>query len=232
MLAVRRSEDRGRTRLSWLDSHHSFSFGGYLDPDHMGFRALRVLNEDVVAPGAGFGAHPHRDAEILTIVLEGALEHRDSEGSRGVLEPGDVQCMTAGRGIVHSELNASQQSRVHFLQIWFEADRLGREPGYQERHGAFGADSGGAQVLASSKGDSQGLTLHQDAQLRAGRFAAGSSWEPALPPGRHAWLQLIRGRLKLGEHVLRAGDAAAASGETRLPLCFEEDSQVLLIDMA
>jgi quercetin 2,3-dioxygenase len=231
MLAIRRSEERGRTRLSWLDSRHSFSFGSYLDPAHMGFGVLRVLNEDIVAPGAGFGPHPHRDAEILTIVLEGALEHRDSAGSSGVLEAGDLQRMSAGRGIVHSETNASQTAPVHFLQIWLEPERRGLEPGYEEKPGAFAPAAGRVDVLASSEGRAGGLSLHQDACIRAAGFGAGDSWAPRMAPGRHAWLQVLSGRVGIGDAVLTAGDAAATDAP-ELPLEFQADSQILFFDLA
>lgn len=232
MLALRRSGDRGRTRLAWLDSRHSFSFGSYVDPAHMGFRALRVLNDDVVAPGAGFGPHPHRDAEIVTLVLEGALEHRDSEGFRGVLRAGDVQRMTAGKGIVHSETNASREEPVHFLQIWLETDRPGRAPGYEENPGALAGPLGRMQVLAAPAGGGEALTLYQDARLLAGRFAAGDTHSQEIAPGRHGWLHLIEGRVRSGDSVLEAGDAAAVSDEPRLPLSFEEESRILFFDLA
>jgi redox-sensitive bicupin YhaK (pirin superfamily) len=232
MLALRRSGERGRTRLSWLESRHSFSFGSYVDPAHTGFRALRVLNDDVVAPGAGFGPHPHGDAEILTLVLEGALEHRDSEGFQGVLRAGDVQRMTAGKGIVHSEMNASREEPVHFLQIWLETDRPGRAPGYEERPGALGSSPGRLHVLAQPAGGGDALTLHQDARLLAGRFAAGDAHTVEIAPGRHGWLQLIEGRVRSGDSVLEAGDAAAVSDAPRLPLCFEQESRILFFDLA
>jgi redox-sensitive bicupin YhaK (pirin superfamily) len=232
VLTLRRSGERGRTRLSWLDSRHSFSFGSYVDPAHTGFRALRVLNDDVVAPGAGFGPHPHRDAEILTLVLEGALEHRDSEGFEGVLRAGDVQRMTAGKGIVHSETNASRDEPVHFLQIWFETNRPGRAPGYEEKPGALEGAPGRMHALAEPEGRGDALTLYQDARLLAGRFAAGDEHTAEIAPGRHGWLHLIEGRVRSGDDVLEAGDAAAVSDAPRLSLRFEEGSRILFFDLA
>ncbi|HLJ65312.1 MAG TPA: pirin family protein, partial [Stellaceae bacterium] len=194
MMKVRPGEERGPTRIDWLDSRHSFSFADYYDPAHMGFRALRVINEDRVAPGAGFPTHGHRDMEIISYVLEGALEHKDSIGTGSVIRPGDVQRMSAGTGILHSEYNHSKKEAVHFLQIWIVPDRAGLTPGYEQR--AFPPEErrGRLRLVASRRGGLEGgVTLHQDANLYASLLGPGQQVEHALAPDRYAWIQLARG---------------------------------------
>lgn len=232
MIAVRSREDRGRTRISWLDSRHSFSFGDYFAEDHMGYRSLRVINEDVVSPGAGFGTHGHRDMEILSYVLEGGLEHKDSSGGGGVIRPGEIQFMRAGRGVTHSEYNASKTEPVHFLQIWIVPDQRGLDPTYgQKTIGAAKASSGWA-LLASRDGRDDSIRLHQDVDLAVARLRAGESRTYELLPGRHAWIQATRGGVRALGQALHAGDGAAVSGEPAVTLAADGDAEVLLFDLA
>jgi redox-sensitive bicupin YhaK (pirin superfamily) len=216
--------------MDWLDTRFSFSFADYHDPAHMGFGALRVLNEDWIAPGAGFGMHPHRDMEILTWVLEGELEHRDSEGNRSVLRPGRVQRMRAGRGIWHSEINPSPERPVHLLQIWIHPDRRGLEPGHAELDVAL-AD-GEWTPLATASGRLGGLDLHQDASVYALRLGAGQQAEHTLAPGRRAWVQLVRGRGDVGEVPLEAGDGLGLTDVSLLKLKTDSELEALVFDLA
>jgi hypothetical protein len=231
MIEVRRADARGRTRLSWLDSRHTFSFGEYHDPAHMGFRDLRVINDDTVAPGGGFGTHAHRDMEIVTYVFEGALQHRDSLGNGSVIRPGEVQRMSAGTGIRHSEFNDSQDAPVHFLQIWILPARPGIEPGYEQRALPAAARSGLA-LVASPNGREGSVTVHQDVEIYAGQLAPGTRVAFPLAAGRHAWLHLARGRASLNGQALQAGDGAAISGESGLAIQADEAAELLLFDLA
>ena len=230
MMHIRRAAERGRTRLDWLDSAHSFSFGDYLDPRHMGFRALRVLNEDRVTPGSGFGMHGHRDMEIVTCVLEGALEHRDSLGNGSVLRPGELQRMTAGTGIRHSEFNPSSSEMVHFLQVWLLPERVGLTPGYEQKVLAPAAN-GALRLAASRDGRDGSLTVHQDVDLYLGTLDDGREVMHALRPGRHAWLQVLRGAVDVGGTVLAAGDALAVSAEPALRMRAKGRAEVMLFDL-
>jgi len=230
MMHIRRAAERGRTRLDWLDSAHSFSFGDYLDPRHMGFRALRVLNEDRVTPGSGFGMHGHRDMEIVTYVLEGALEHRDSLGNGSVLRPGELQRMTAGTGIRHSEFNPSSSEMVHFLQVWLLPERVGLTPGYEQKVLAPAAN-GALRLAASRDGRDGSLTVHQDVDLYLGTLDDGTELMHALRPGRHAWLQVLRGAVDVGGTVLAAGDALAVSAEPALRMRAKGRAEVMLFDL-
>jgi redox-sensitive bicupin YhaK (pirin superfamily) len=232
MITLRPAAARGHADHGWLDSHHTFSFANYYDPDHMGFRALRVINEDRVAPGRGFGTHPHRDMEIISYVLDGGLEHRDSMGNGSVIRPGDVQRMSAGTGVRHSEYNASKTDTVHFLQIWLLPSRLGIEPGYEQKAFTDAERQGRLRLIASPDGRDGSVTIHTDARLYAGRFAAGESASFELSRGRHAWVQVARGQVKLGDHVLVAGDGAALSAESLVTLTGVDASEVLLFDLA
>lgn len=218
MLRVRKAAERGHADHGWLDSHHTFSFADYYDPAHMGFRALRVINDDTVAPGRGFGAHPHRDMEIISYVLDGALAHRDSMGTGSVIEPGDVQRMSAGTGVVHSELNASKTDAVHFLQIWLVPTRRGQPPGYEQKR--FGEDEkrGRLRLVASPDGADGSITIHTDARLYAGLLAAGDRAELPLAAGRHAWVHVARGRVRANGLELGAGDGLAISDEPKVEL--------------
>lgn len=229
MIERRPSEERGRNKLSWLDTRFTFSFDQYYDPAHMQFRSLRVLNEDVVAPGGGFPLHPHRDMEILTWILEGALEHRDNTGGRGVLRPGELQHMSAGTGVLHSESNASTKHPVHLLQIWILPERQGLKPGYEQLSFSDADLRNRFNLVAGSKAP---LTLHQDANLYIARLDTGAKVAQALPDGRHAWIQIARGGVHLNGKELRAGDGAAVSKETEIRAAALEPSEVLLFDLA
>ena len=231
MITVRPSDERGLARHGWLESRHTFSFADYFDPAHMGFRALRVINEDRVQPGEGFGSHPHRDMEILTYVIEGGLAHRDSTGSAMVLRPGEVQRMSAGTGIVHSEFNASREEPVHFLQIWIVPDRQGLDPGYEQRAFPLAERKGRLRLLAAPDGRDGALLLHQDASVFGAVLEPGARLAHELAPGRHAWLQVVKGKLALNGHPLAAGDGASASGEERLVLESGDDAEILLFDL-
>jgi hypothetical protein len=232
MIAVRRSEERGHFDHGWLDTRHTFSFADYRDPRHMGFRALRVVNEDRVRPGQGFGTHPHRDMEIVTYVLEGGLAHRDSMGHGSTIHPGDVQRMSAGTGVTHSEFNASRSEPVHFLQIWILPDRTGLAPSYEQRRFPEEERRGRLRLLASPDGADGSVTVHQDVRLLAALLAPGQAVGHALAPGRHAWVQVARGAVEVAGQRLSAGDGAALSGETEVALQGIADSEVLLFDLA
>jgi redox-sensitive bicupin YhaK (pirin superfamily) len=230
MITKRAAQDRGRANFGWLDSRHSFSFGHYHDPAHMGFGPLRVINEDRVKPGAGFDTHGHRDMEIISYVLEGALEHKDSIGTGSIIRPGEVQRMSAGTGIRHSEYNPSKKEPVHFLQIWIMPDRDGLTPSYEQK--AFPLDERGRlHLVASSDGRDGSVTVHQDAELRAGRLDAGNRVSHALKPGRLAWLQVIDGEVDLNGVELGAGDGAAIADLADLAIAARAKSEVLLFDM-
>jgi hypothetical protein len=231
MITIRRANERGHTRIDWLDSWHTFSFGDYFDPQYVDFRALRVINEDYIAPGKGFGTHPHRDMEIVTYVLDGALEHRDSLGNGSVIRPGEIQRMSAGTGIRHSEFNASSTDPVHLLQIWLVPERVGLPPGYEQRP-LPGGGRGGLQVIASRDGRDGSVTIHQDASIHAARLAAGAHVEHRLAGGRHAWVQVARGALTVNGPALRAGDGAGISDERAVQLRADSDAEVLLFDLA
>jgi redox-sensitive bicupin YhaK (pirin superfamily) len=231
MMILRRADARGRSRFDWLDSRHSFSFGDYFDPQHMGFGPLRVINEDRVTPGAGFGAHGHRDMEIVSWVLEGAMEHRDSLGTGSVIRPGEVQRMTAGTGIRHSEFNHSPTDPLHFLQIWILPEREGLEPGYEQRAFADEDLRGGLKLVAGRGGRDGAITVHQDADLYVGRLAAGVEITHALEPGRLGWVQVARGVLTVNGERLEAGDGAGFRGEPAIRLGDAGNAEVLLFDM-
>lgn len=232
MIVLRAADERGLGRRSWLESRHSFSFGDYYDPKHMGFRALRVINEDRIAPKGGFPTHGHRDMEILTYVLEGRLAHKDSLGNGSTIEPGEAQLMHAGTGIEHSEFNASDSEPVHLLQIWLFPEKSGLEPGYQQKEFLLSGGDGKLRLIASREGDNGSLVIHQDARVYAGKLKKGEAAEVPLAPGRHAWVQVARGAVALNGTGLEAGDGAAVSDEERLTLRAGEDSEVLLFDLA
>jgi quercetin 2,3-dioxygenase len=232
MIQIRAADERGRTEWGWLDSHHTFSFGEYYDPAHQGFRALRVINDDRVEPGAGFGTHGHRDMEILSYVLEGALAHKDSSGGGGVIRPGEIQFMRAGTGITHSEYNDSKLEPVHFLQIWIVPDTRGLAPTYGQRPFDAEAAARGFVLLASRDGRDGSLQVQQDVDVWVTRLAAGERRELPLRPGRHAWVHVARGRVSLDGKALRAGDGAGVSEEERLAFAGEEDAELLVFDLA
>jgi quercetin 2,3-dioxygenase len=232
MLTVRRAADRGLANYGWLDSRHTFSFGEYYDPRHMGFRALRVINDDRVAPGQGFGTHPHRDMEIISYVVEGALEHRDSMGTGSVIRPGDVQRMSAGTGVTHSEYNASKSEPVHFLQIWIVPDLRGLAPSYEQKHFAARERRGTLRVVASPDGRDGSVSIHNDVVLYAGLFAAGEGATVKLASDRMAWVQVVGGEARVNGETLSAGDGAALSDEARIQVEGLAESELLLFDLA
>jgi redox-sensitive bicupin YhaK (pirin superfamily) len=232
MIEVRPAGERGRTDWGWLDSRHTFSFGEYHDPAHMGFRALRVINEDQVKPGAGFGTHGHMDMEILSYVLEGALEHKDSSGGGGVIRPGEIQFMRAGTGVRHSEYNHSKADPVHFLQIWIVPATRGLAPTYGQLAFDRGAAGRGFVLLASRDGREGSIRLAQDVDLKVALIAPSESRHVSLGPGRHAWLQVARGSLAVNGTTLGAGDGAAISGEAELALAAREPAEVLAFDLS
>jgi redox-sensitive bicupin YhaK (pirin superfamily) len=232
MIQVRPAGERGRTLWGWLDSRHTFSFGEYHDPAHMGFRALRVINDDRVKPGAGFGTHGHRDMEILSYVLEGALAHKDSSGGGGVIRPGEIQFMRAGTGVTHSEYNDSKTAPVHFLQIWIVPDRHGLKPAYGQRAFDRGAARRGPVLLASRDGREGSLQVAQDMDLFVTLLDGGERRALDLRPGRHAWVHVARGSATVNGTVLREGDGAAVSGEERVTLAGEPSAEVLVFDLA
>jgi len=232
MLTVRPAADRGHAQHGWLDSRHTFSFADYHDPDHMGFRALRVINEDRVEPGRGFGRHHHDDMEIVTYVLDGVLAHQDSLGNGAEIRPGEVQRMSAGTGIDHSEFNHSKADRVHFLQIWILPERTGLRPGYEQRAFPLHEARDALVLVASRDGRDGSVTVHQDVEIRAGRLRRGARVVHALRPGRHAWLQVARGAVDASGKRLAAGDGLAVSDEKQLDVVATEDAEVLLFDLA
>jgi hypothetical protein len=235
MITVRPSSARGRTQLDWLDSRHTFSFGGYFDPRYVGFRSLRVLNDDRVKPGGGFGAHPHQDMEILSLVLDGALEHKDSLGHGSVIKRDDLQRMTAGTGVTHSEFNPSPTEPVHFLQIWIIPERPGLAPGYEQKTFPESERRNALRLVASRDGSGGALTVHRDVAVHLGHLDAGGALALAVPPGRHAWVHVFRGHISVNGTMLVAGDGAAASDEGALEVKSpdtEGDAAFLILDLA
>jgi len=231
MIEVRRAKERGHANHGWLDTWHTFSFSSYHDPRFMGFRALRVINEDTVAPGQGFPLHGHRDMEIISYVLEGGLAHKDSLGTGSVIRPGDVQRMSAGTGVRHSEFNASDSDAVHFLQIWIEPARAGITPGYEQKAFAETDKRGRLRLVAAPDGAEGSLTIHQDARLYATILGPGQAVAHRLGRGRHAWVQVTRGTLTLNSEPLAQGDGAAISDEATVSLTGETDAEALLFDL-
>ena len=233
MISIRRSQERGRGYHGWLDSRHTFSFAGYLDREHMGFRALRVLNEDRVRAGAGFPTHGHRDMEIVSYVVEGALEHEDSLGTGSVIRPGEIQRMSAGQGIYHSEMNGSRDEDVHFLQIWIVPERQGLAPGYEQKRIDLAKAREGWTRIASREGGDGEIVVHQDVAIHTARPAAGTTLRFARGAERHLWLQVVRGSIELASgEALTSGDAASTSDEPELVLQVAEDAELLLFDLA
>jgi hypothetical protein len=231
MIVIRPAAERGHADHGWLDTRHTFSFASYHDPRHMGFRSLRVINEDRVKPGEGFGTHAHRDMEILTWVLEGALGHKDSMGNGSVIRPGDLQRMSAGTGVTHSESNPSREASVHFLQIWLLPRERGLPPGYEEKHFTQEARRGRLRLIAAGDGRDGAVTIHQDADLWTALLQPGDSVRHALVPGRYAWLHVARGAVSLNGSTLGAGDGAAVSDEAALEITGAARAEVLLFDL-
>jgi redox-sensitive bicupin YhaK (pirin superfamily) len=231
MIEKRAANERGGGDHGWLNTRHSFSFSDYYDPDQMGFRVLRVMNEDRVAPGQGFGMHGHQDMEIISYVLEGELGHKDSLGHGSVLRPGEFQCMTAGTGIRHSEFNPSATEPVHFYQIWILPDRAGHEPSYDQRSFPAAERQGRLQLFASPDGRENSLTIHQDAEVYLSSLTRGEQVTHAMRPGRSAWLQVLRGSAQLNGVALEAGDGTAISDETSLAIRAVGPAEVMLFDL-
>ena len=229
---IRRGNERGRADHGWLNSFHTFSFADYYDPKHMGFRSLRVINEDRVAAGGGFPRHGHRDMEIISYVLEGALAHKDTTGTSAVIKPGDVQRMSAGTGVSHSEMNASKVDAVHFFQIWIVPDRAGHAPGYEQKAFTTEERQGKLRLVASNDGRDDSITIHQDAALSAGLFAPGESATHVVGPNRNAWIQVARGAIEVNGEKLVAGDGLSAEGAGGLTIKGAEDAEVLVFDLA
>ena len=229
-MTIRRANERGHANHGWLDTYHTFSFAGYYDPRWMGYRSLRVINDDLVMPGAGFGTHPHQDMEIVTYVLRGALEHKDSMGNGRVIRAGEVQYMAAGTGVRHSEFNPSRDEAVRLLQIWIMPDRAGVKPRYAERSLA-NAETGQWHLFTSKSGRDGSIAIHQDADLWLAKLEPGQETAHALARGRHAWVHVAEGELALNGKALAEGDAAAIEGETALKLVASKPSQVLLFDL-
>jgi redox-sensitive bicupin YhaK (pirin superfamily) len=240
MMQLRPTRERGRANYGWLDTRHTFSFANYHDPRYMGFRHLRVLNDDRVAPGAGFPPHPHRDMEIVSYVVEGALEHRDSMGHGSVIRAGDVQRMSAGSGVLHSEYNASQDDPLRFLQIWILPNERGLEPGYEQIHVSDEERKGKLRLIASPTGQDGSVVIHQDARLYTSMLSAGDELLHTIAPDRHVWLQVIDGRLNANGIDIKAGDGLAMSQESQVILGVPRDSDkarsktahILLFDLA
>jgi hypothetical protein len=232
MIHIRRSADRGHANHGWLDTYHTFSFAEYHDPRYMGFRHLRVLNDDRVEPGSGFPTHAHQDMEIITYVLEGALEHKDSMGNGSIIRPGDVQRMSAGTGVTHSEYNPSRTEPVHLLQIWILPERAGLRPSYEQRTFSERERRGTLRLLASHDGRDGSVTIHQDAETYATLLEPRAEVVHRLRSGRHAWLQVARGAVALDGHRLEAGDGAAVSEESPLHITAVAPSEVLVFDLA
>jgi quercetin 2,3-dioxygenase len=239
MMTMRKAADRGHADHGWLDSWHSFSFADYHDPAYMGVGNLRVINEDRIAPGSGFGTHGHRDMEIVSYVLDGALAHKDSmgnggggSGEPGVIRPGDVQRMSAGTGVLHSEFNHAQDRHTHFLQIWLLPSHRGIEPGYEQKHFDAASKRGVLRAVATPDGRDGSVTIHADATIRAGLFDGGERAELALDPRRLTYVHVARGRLRVNARQLEAGDALTLAGETTLAVDEGRDAEVLVFDLA
>jgi redox-sensitive bicupin YhaK (pirin superfamily) len=232
MIKLRKAAERGATRTGWLESRHTFSFADYYAPAHMGFGKLRVINDDVVAPGSGFGRHPHRDMEIVSYVLQGALQHGDSMGNEGVVAAGDVQRMTAGTGVVHSEQNASKAEPVHFLQIWIEPDTRGLAPGYEQKHFDTDEKRDVLRLVASKDGRDGSVRVRQDVDVFASVLDVGKRVEHTIAAGRRAWVQVASGSVRVNGQELSAGDGAAIENESKMEIEGREPGELLLFDLA
>lgn len=232
MITLRKAKDRGHFNFGWLDTYHTFSFGDYYDPRFMGFRSLRVINEDRVEAGRGFPRHPHRDMEIITYVLEGSLEHKDSLGTGSVIRPGDAQRMSAGRGITHSESNHSKDEPVHLLQIWIMPDRQGIAPGYEQKSYEAEEKRARLRLIASPDGRDDSVTIHQDTSLYVALLEPGQEVVHQIGQERHAWVQAARGAVMVNGQLLEAGDGAAVSEEQSLSINGQAPAEILLFDLA
>ncbi|MEP6920105.1 MAG: pirin family protein [bacterium] len=232
MIAIRKANERGHFDFGWLNTFHTFSFGNYYDPEFMGFRSLRVINEDFVHAGRGFPTHSHRDMEIITYILEGGLEHRDSMGNGSIIRPGDVQRMTAGTGVSHSESNPAPDQPVHLLQIWIQPSQTRLQPGYEQRMFTEAVKQGQLRLIVSQDGRDGSVTAHQDASVYAAVLAAGQEVTHQLAPNRHAWIQVARGSVRLNGEELEQGDGAAVSDEESVTIVGREPAEVLVFDLA
>jgi redox-sensitive bicupin YhaK (pirin superfamily) len=232
MITIRRAEDRGHADHGWLNSYHTFSFAGYRDPQHMGFRSLRVINEDRVAAGQGFGTHGHADMEIVSYVLDGELEHADSMGNGKVLRPGEFQRITAGTGITHSEFNPSSDSATHFYQIWILPERKGFEPSYEQKAFSPEGRKNRLQLVASRSGDEGSLVIHQDAKIYLADLSGDQVVKSTISIGRHMWIQVLRGAVRVNGELLQTSDAAAISDEGHVTLRSEVPTELMLFDLA
>ena len=231
MMTIRPADERGHANHGWLDSHHTFSFANFYDAEHMGFRSLRVINDDRVQAGQGFGTHPHRDMEIISYVLEGSLEHKDSMGTGSIMRPGDVQRMSAGTGVLHSEFNASKTDPVHFLQIWILPERRGIEPSYEQKTFGPNEKKGRLRVVVSPDAREGSVAVHTDAVLYAGIFDEGDRGEVDIARGRYAWVQVARGKVRVNGKELNEGDGAAPSDEPGVRIEGVDDAEVLVFDL-
>lgn len=232
MQTIRPSDARGKANFGWLDSRHSFSFGQYMDPNHMGFGPLRVINQDKVAPGAGFGTHGHADMEIISIVLDGALEHKDSMGQAEVVRPGEIQRLSAGTGVRHSEYNASKTDPVHFLQIWIVPEADGLKPSYEQKDFPLVDRTGRLTLLGSRDGRNGSIVIHRDVDLYGSVLPVGETVEMDIRPHRGVWVQMIKGTVKVNDDVVTAGDGVALYREPDIKLTASEDAEFILFDMA
>ena len=232
MITIRKAEERGHFNFGWLNTYHTFSFGDYFDPRNMGFRSLRVINEDWVKEGRGFPAHPHRDMEIITYILEGALEHRDSMGTGSVIRPGEVQRMSAGTGVTHSERNPSVDEPVHLLQIWIMPDKRDYQPSYEQKAYTDAEKRGRLRLIASPDGKDDSVTIHQDTRLYSTLLEPGERLVHELGPNRHAWVQVARGAIEINGQPLEQSDGAAISDEASLVIEAREAAEILLFDLA
>ncbi|MEM1349842.1 MAG: pirin family protein [Myxococcota bacterium] len=231
MRTLRQAEQRGHTEIGWLDSNHTFSFGGYRDPNHMNFRALRVINDDRVIGGAGFGAHPHDNMEIISYVVEGGLEHKDSMGTGSVIRPGEVQLMSAGSGVVHSEFNASEDEQVRFLQIWLPPAKRGLQPTYQQRYFDPAERDGKLVELITPDGRDETLKIRRDTRILGGTFGAGQTQTVDIDAGRHVWIQVVKGRVTVDGQQLREGDGLGISEESSFTIAGVEGGELLVFDL-
>lgn len=232
MLTIRKSSDRGPSDLGWLKSKHTFSFGHYYDPDHMGYESLRVINDDRVAPAAGFGAHPHENMEIISYVLEGALEHKDSMGNGSVIKPGEVQRLSAGTGMTHSEFNHSKETEVHFLQIWFLPDQKNVKPSYEQKAFSDEEKRGRFRLVASQSARDGSVNLNQDVDMSVALLDKAESADYNIQPGRKAWVHIARGKVTLNGKRLQTGDGAAISGDQSLCFQHPDQAEIIVFDMA
>ncbi len=231
MMQIRRSQERGHANHGWLDSYHTFSFADYYDPKHMGFRDLRVINEDFIDQGMGFGTHGHRDMEIISVVVDGKLEHKDTMGNKKLILPGEVQTMSAGTGVQHSEYNPSNDQKTHLLQIWIMPTKNSVTPSYGQKSFADDLVQKKFVLAVSNDGRLGSLKINQDAQLYLGKFAAGDSWQQSLGPERHSWIHVIRGEMHVDQFKLQSGDALAVSQAESVKMTFAEKTEILFFDL-